>query len=172
LSNVQPVAPPPLPAAPTWAQNLLDDGHSLQFKQYQQLPPAVAPPQYNPVQPAPAPQSQTQYMSNNDNVSVPNKLPTAKSTLYEEIDILGYSPNGRRFDYVGWYFKGAQIDPQAVMDAHAEWPESAFRHFVADFIIAFWNVTMEDAFFRIIMPLLLLVLLFKVCDMSVQRLLS
>jgi hypothetical protein len=173
ITNVLPTTPPPLPPTPVWVQKQPDDGHSLQYQQYQQSQPQpqpVAPPVSPPVQPA-QPQPQTQYMYNPTQGSVASGIPTAESTLYEEIAILKYNPSGRQFDYLDWYLKGAQIDPKTVLRDNAEWPEDAFRHFVADFLIAFWNVTMQDAFLRIVMPLLLVFLIFKTVDMTVQRLL-
>jgi hypothetical protein len=59
----------------------------------------------------------------------------------------------------------------SVLKENVDWIEDLFRHFVSDFLIAFWNVTMQDAFLRILMPLLIVAAVFKTGEMSMQRLL-
>jgi hypothetical protein len=57
-----------------------------------------------------------------------------------------------------------------VQQDNAEWTKDAFRHFVADFLIAFLNVTMQDAFMRLLMPLLIIVAVFKIAEVLLNGL--
>lgn len=122
-----------------------------------------------PDQPQPV-QPQQQPFTYNPPVST-SALPTARSTIYEIIDILKFQPMEKKFDYLSWYLNGAQIDPKTVLKENVDWTEDLHRHFVSDFLIAFWNVTMQDAFLRIFMPLLIAAAAFKAGEMRMQRLL-
>jgi hypothetical protein len=172
LTPSQPTTLPPLEGVPKYAQNQPTDGHSLQYQLYKDSQP-VSPPVYNtqPVQPQPV-QPQQQPFTYNPPPSAPvPALPTARSTIYEIVDILKFQPMEKKFDYLSWYLNGAQIDPKTVLKENMDWTEDLLRHFVSDFLIAFWNVTMQDAFLRILMPLLIVAAVFKTGEMSMQRLL-
>ena len=87
--------------------------------------------------------------------------------------ILDFQPTAASsVNYLSWHLDGAHIDPAQFLKAGAEWPEDAFRHFMADYLVAFWNVTMQDAALRILVPLILVAMLVKVGSMAVDRLLK
>jgi hypothetical protein len=170
---IPPQRPPALPSQPTWATQQPDNGHSLQFQQYQesqptqqlQPSPPVLPPEqqhytYNPEPPAQTPESE--------------KVATAGRTLKEIEEILQFEPSmpGKHLDYLTWYLNGAYVDPSQFLKTDADWLEGAFRHFFADYLVAFWNVTMQDAALRILMPLVLVAMIVKVVPMLMDRLLT
>ena len=87
--------------------------------------------------------------------------------------ILAFQPTAvGPVNYLSWYLNGAHIDPAQFLKAGADWPEDAFRHFMADYLVAFWNVAMQDAALRILVPLILVAMLFKVGSMAIDRLLK
>jgi hypothetical protein len=170
-SLVTPQQPGQLPATPTWAQTLPDTGHSQQFQQYQESQPATPPP-VQQVTPPPTPTQQQQYTYNPPSAQSDLRN-TAEATLNEIIQILDFHPTtAGPVDYLSWYLNGAHIDPAQFLKANAEWPEDAVRHFMADYLVAFWNVTMQDAALRILVPLILVAMLFKVGSMAIDRLLK
>ena len=168
LVTPQPVRP--LPATPIWApsQTQTDTGHSLQYQQYQQSQPSPPPPPVSP----PVEQQQP-YPAQPAEPAQPDLRTMAKSTLEEIEQILDYQPTSTGpVDYLSWYLNGAQVDPAQFLKAGTEWPEDAVRHFIADYLVAFWNVTMQDAVLRILAPLILAAMLVKVGSMAIDRLLS
>ena len=167
-SLVTPQTPSRLPATPTWAPTQPDTGHSVQFQQYKESQPP--PPVQQPVMP---PTQQPTYNPQPTAPAQPDLRTTAEGTLKEIEQILDFQPTAAGpVNYLSWYLEGAHIDPSQFLKAGAEWPEDAFRHFMADYLVAFWNVTMQDAALRILVPLILVAMLFKVGSMAIDRLLS
>ncbi len=167
---ISPQTPPALPSQPTWAKQQPDTGHSLQFQQYQESQPVESsPPALPPAQPTytykPEPPAQSQESE---------RVATARQTLNEIEQILNFEPSmpGKRLDYVAWYLNGAYIDPAQFIKTDADWLENAFRRFFADYLVAFWNVTMQDSALRILMPLILVAMILKVGSLLIDRLLA
>jgi hypothetical protein len=167
-SLVTPQTPGRLPDRPTWTTTQPNTGHSLQFQQYQESQPP--PPVLQPVIP---PTQQPTYNPQPTAPAQPDLRTTAEGTLKEIEQILDFQPTAASsVNYLSWYLDGARIDPAQFLKAGAEWPEDAFRHFMADYLVAFWNVTMQDAALRILVPLILVAMLFKFGSMAIDRLLK
>lgn len=171
-SLIQPQRPPVLTGQPTWATQQPDNGHSLQFQQYQESQSTQPLQTTAPV----LPPQQTQTDNQDPQQTFEStKYATADRTLKEIEEILTFTPSmpgKRHLDYLAWYLNGAYIDPAQFLKTDADWLENAFRHFFADYLVAFWNVTMQDAALRILMPLVLVAMIVKVVPMMVDRLLT
>lgn len=171
-SLIPPQRPPALSGQPTWATQQPDNGHSLQFQQYQESQPTqqlqTTPPVLPPQQAQTVNQEPQQTFES-------TKYATAERTLKEIEEILTFTPSmpGKQHaDYLAWYLNGAYIDPAQFLKTDADWLENAFRHFFADYLVAFWNVTMQDAALRILMPLVLVAMIVKIVPMMMDRLVT